>query len=77
MKDFHGNTDEKKIQENCPFCHNFDGHGPEYLPCKTKDAYAALDSDECLIVFDNSDGHSMYGKIKINLCPMCGRKLRS
>ena len=27
------------------------------------------------MIFDNSDGKEVAGAVKINFCPMCGRKL--
>lgn len=27
------------------------------------------------MMFDNSDGKEIAGAVKINFCPMCGRKL--
>lgn len=68
-------NDERKEQENCPYCQNLDGHGTDLLECDNKDADARIELDENEISFDNSDGHYTYGTFKINYCPICGRKL--
>ena len=34
-----------------------------------------LFGDENNMIFDNSDGKEVAGAVKINYCPICGRKL--
>jgi len=69
--------DETAKQNKCPYCHDFDGHGPDLFKCNIEDATASIDIKENAIVFDNSDGSRMSGTFKIKLCPMCGRKLEA
>ena len=52
----------------CDFCRNkkkiIDGKGN-----------LVLFGAENNMIFDNSDGKEVAGAVKINYCPMCGRKL--
>ena len=52
----------------CDFCRNkkkiIDGKGN-----------LVLFGAENNMIFDNSDGKEVAGAVKINFCPMCGRKL--
>ena len=49
----------------CDFCRNIiDGKGN-----------LVLLGAENNMIFDNSDGKEVAGAVKINFCPMCGRKL--
>ena len=64
-------------QKNCPYCHNFDGHGTDLFECGNKYADASIELDDNAISFDNLDGHRTYGMFKINYCPICGRKLEA
>lgn len=68
-------NDEKKEQENCPYCHNIDGHGTDFFECNNKNADARIELDENAISFDNSDGQYTNGMFRINCCPICRRKL--
>ena len=61
--------DETIKQGKCPYCHPYKEHlieGDNGFCCVTKDAE--------LIAFNNADEAGAV-KIKIKLCPMCGRKL--
>lgn len=61
--------DETIKQKKCPYCHPYKEHlieGDNGFCCVTKDAE--------LIAFNNADEAGAV-KIKIKLCPMCGRKL--
>lgn len=63
-------NDETIKQNKCPYCHPYKEHlieGDNGFCCVTKDAE--------LIAFNNADGVGAV-KIKIKLCPMCGRKLK-
>lgn len=62
-------------QNNCPYCHDFDGHGPELFKCNYDRADASIELKDKVISFDNSDGAFTFGEFKINYCPMCCRKL--
>lgn len=62
-------------QKNCPYCHDFDGHGPDLFKCDSDYESASIYLEDNTITFDNSDGSRMSGAFKINFCPMCGRKL--
>lgn len=64
-------------QKNCPYCHDFDGHGPDLFKCDRDYETASIDLEDNTITFDNSDGSRMSGAFKIKLCPMCGRKLEA
>lgn len=69
-------NDETIKQNKCPYCHGKkDDPQPKLFECNHKDAEASIELDENVISFDNSDGHFMYGKFKINYCPICRRKL--
>lgn len=70
-------NDERKEQENCPYCHDFDGHGPDLFKCDRDYETASIYLEDNTITFDNSDGSRMSGAFKIKLCPMCGRKLEA
>nr|DAV47900.1 MAG TPA: Rad50 zinc hook motif [Caudoviricetes sp.] len=52
----------------CDFCRNkkkiIDGKGN-----------LVLFGAENNMIFDNSDGKEVVGAVKINFCPICGRKL--
>lgn len=52
----------------CDFCRNkkkiIDGKGN-----------LVLFGSENNMIFDNSDGKEVAGSVKINFCPICGRKL--
>lgn len=64
-------NDETKEQKNCPYCHPYKEHiieGDNGFCCVTKDAE--------LIAFNNADEAGAV-KIKIKLCPICGRKLEA
>jgi hypothetical protein len=69
--------DETRKQEKCPYCHDFDGHGPELFKCNYDRADASIELKDKVISFDNSDGAFTFGEFKINYCPMCGRKLEA
>ena len=67
--------DETRKQEKCPYCHDFDGHGPDLFECNSDYETASIYLEDNTITFDNSDGSRMSGAFKIKLCPMCGRNL--
>lgn len=69
--------DETRKQEKCPYCHDFDGHGPDLFKCNSDYETASIYLEDNTITFDNSDGSRMSGAFKIKLCPMCGRKLEA
>lgn len=66
---------QKEEQKKCPYCHDFDGHGPDLFKCNSDYETASINLEDNTITFDNSDGSRMSGAFKIKLCPMCGRKL--
>ena len=64
-------NDETIKQNKCPYCHPYKEHlieGDNGFCCVTKDAE--------LIAFNHADEAGAV-KIKIKLCPMCGRKLEA
>ena len=67
---------QNEEQQNCPYCHDFDGHGPELFKCNYDRADASIELKDKVISFDNSDGAFTFGEFKINYCPMCGRNLK-
>lgn len=56
--------------DKCPFCND----DPAW---KDDGKYACIrvDPEEKELIFDNSDGLTMYGRIPAKFCPWCGRKL--
>lgn len=52
----------------CEFCNG----KKKIIDCKGN---LALFGAENNMIFDNSDGKEVAGAVKINFCPMCGRKL--
>ena len=69
--------DETRKQEECPYCHDFDGHGPDLFKCDSDYETASIYLEDNTITFDNSDGSRMSGSFKINCCPICRRKLEA
>lgn len=56
----------------CKYCKSKD-YASIYIPNKRGDIiYIAMD----YLYFDNSEGEHSNGILKINFCPMCGRKLK-
>lgn len=69
-------NDEMIKQNKCPYCHDFDGHGPDLFKCDSNYETASIYLEDNTITFDNSDGSRMSGAFKINYCPICRRKLK-
>ena len=68
-------NDETIKQNKCPYCHDFDGYGPDLFNCESDYETASIYLEDNTITFDNSDGSRMSGSFKINYCPICRRKL--
>ena len=58
---------EEHKKKKCDYCEG-DGWADD-------DKFSCATVEEKELVFDNSDGHMMYGHLPINFCPWCGRKL--
>lgn len=56
--------------ESCKYCCE-DGEWAN----DQNDACITVNSAEKLLEFDNSDGGRMYGRVHVNFCPWCGRRL--